>query len=106
MEVVIMAKWADFGISAVSYNEEETHIEKVIVHEVNDESIGPGAVKTRGLVVGEIKHGKTYTTILKTGEGKWKRGQDVHTIKVKNKEYIRTDANKTGKDNLENLPEF
>ncbi len=101
-----MAKWADFGISAVRYNEERTHIEKVLIHEDKGETIGSGATKTRGLVVKEIKDGKTYTTILKTDKGEWRKGQDVHIIEVDNEEYLRTDANETGTDNLENLPEF
>ncbi len=101
-----MAKWVDFGISAVSYNEKRTHIEKVRVRVYNGETFGPGVVITRELVVKEIHNEKTYATILKTDEGGWRKGQDVHIITVSNKEYLRTDANKTGKDNLENLPEF
>ena len=35
-----MEKWADFGISAVRYNEERTNIEKVFIHEDKGEKIG------------------------------------------------------------------
>ncbi len=101
-----MVKWADFGISAVRYNEERTNIEKVFIHEDKGETIGPGATKTRRLIVREIKDGKRYATILKTNKGEWEKGQDVNIIEVNNEEYLRTDVNETGADNLENLPEF
>ena len=40
IEEVIMAKWADYGISAVRYSTDETHIDKVKVHEDKDTRFG------------------------------------------------------------------
>ena len=100
-----MAKWADFGISAVRHSSDEAYIDKVKVHEDKDTKIGPGIEKTRKQVIAGMKLGQTYVTILKDNDGKWK-GQGVHIIVVDDEEFIRTDANKKKSDNLENLPEF
>lgn len=35
-----MNKWADHGISAVSYNDKHSHIEKAKVHQDNGDSMG------------------------------------------------------------------
>ena len=101
-----MAKWADFGISAVRYSGNKTGIEQVMVHEDKDTTIGSGVEKTRNQVITGMKGGQTYVTILKGDGDKWKKGQDVHIIVVDGEEFIRTDANKRKSDNLENLPEF
>ena len=101
-----MAKWADYGISAVRYSADETHIDKVKVHEDKDTTMGSGVEKTRKQVIAGMKLGQTYVTILKGDDGKWKRGQDIHIVVIDDEEFIRTDANKKKSDNLENLPEF
>ena len=101
-----MAKWADYGISAVRYSADEIHIDKVKVHEDKDTTMGPAVEKTRKQVVAGIKLGQSYVTILKGNDGKWKRGEDIHIIVIDDEEFIRTDANKKKSDNLENLPVF
>lgn len=101
-----MAKWADYGISAVGCNQAETHIVNVKVHPDNGETIGAESVWTRNQVVSAIERGTTFVTILKNAEGKWTRGQDVHLVTVNRVKYIRTDGNSKAADNLENLPRF
>ena len=100
-----MAKWADYGISQVRYNQARTHIEKVKVHVDGGETIGAASEWSRSQVVSAIENGKTFVTILKGSEG-WKKGQDVHLVTVNGTKYIRTDRNSRASDNLENLPEF
>jgi len=100
-----MEKWADFLISAVRYSADETHIERVRVHEDLGDKIGSAKESSRTEVVKNIKNGKTYVTIFK-GQNGWKKGQDVHIIQVGNEEFIRTDKNQKARDNLENLPTF
>ena len=101
-----MDKWADFLISAVRYSADDTHIERVRVHEdLGDKVSGSPTESLRTEVVKNIKNGKTYVTIFKSQAG-WNKGQDVHIIKVGNEEFIRTDKNQTARDNLENLPTF
>jgi len=101
-----MAKWADLLISAVRYSADETHIEKVRVHEDLGEQVGSPKISSRTDVVSNIKNRLTYMTIVKNAKGNWRKGQEVHTIRVGNEEFIRTDKNSVAKDNLENLPEF
>lgn len=101
-----MNKWADYGISSVEYNAQRTHIVKVKVHLDNGDTIGAAEEWSRSQVVSSIEQGKTFTTILKGTDGRWKKGQDVHIVTVKGAKYIRTDQNQTAADNLENLPEF
>ncbi|MGB9693625.1 MAG: hypothetical protein ACPLYF_02155, partial [Fervidobacterium sp.] len=86
-----MAKWADFLISAVRYDANKAHIEKVRVHEDLGEQVGPAKESSRIDVLNNIKSGFSYVTILKTQNGKWQKGQEVHIIKVGNDEFIRTD---------------
>ena len=101
-----MAKWADLLISAVRYNADKTRIEGVRVRKDLGDKIGPANESTRAAVVKNIKNGVSYMTILKGKDGKWNKGQEVHIIKVKNEEFIRTDKNAVASDNLGNLPEF
>ena len=102
-----MAKWADYGISAVRFNAEGTHIDSVKVHvDYGDGVFGAGEEWARTKVVSAIDDDeKTFVTILKK-DGNWSKGQEVHTITVNGVKYIRTDKDKTAKDNLDNLPEF
>jgi len=101
-----MDKWADYGISRVRYNKERTHIEKVEVWEDKGDSLSGPEVWSRLQVVSTIDEGKTFVTVPRTGEGKWRKGEDVRVITIRGSKYIRTDRNETAKDNLGNLEEF
>jgi molybdopterin biosynthesis enzyme len=101
-----MDKWADYGISAVRYNAEQTHILRVKVHEDKGDTIGIAVEQTRSEVVSAIERGESFVTILRGADNKWEKGQDVHIITVNGVKYIRTDQNRRASDNLENLPEF
>jgi hypothetical protein len=102
-----VAKWADYLISAVRYNAEKTHIDKVKVHEDLGDKMGSAVETPRSTVVTNIKNGKTYMTVSKNEKtGKYEKGEDVGIVTVNNTEYIRTDANSIAKDNLGKLPEF
>ncbi len=101
-----MEKWADYCISAVSYSEDPKHIKEAEVRQEEGNMIGPGKIWSRSQVVSSIESGDSFITILKSEDGKWKRGEDVHIIEVKGEKYIRTDKNEIEKDNLGDLPEF
>ncbi len=101
-----MAKWADYGISRVGYNDQRTHIVKVELYEDKGDSLGSAEVWSRDQVVSAIGRGKTFVTILRASDGNWMKGQEVHTVTVNGTKYIRTDQNQQASDNLENLPEF
>jgi len=101
-----MEKWADYLISGVRYDSEHSHIEKVRVHEDTGDKVGSVFESYRQEVVTNIKSKKTYITIYKGHDNKWKKGEEVQIIVVDGIEYIRTDRNQKKSDNLENLPEF
>lgn len=101
-----MAKWADYGISAVRYNAAHTHIDKVRAHLDNGETIGVAGEYARADIVAAIKKGTTFVTIIKSSDGNWSKGQSIYIIKVNGVEYIKTVDNGKAADNLENLPEF
>lgn len=100
------AQWADYGISAVQYDANETHINKVKVKEDKGDKFGSASEWTRSQVVNAIETGTTFVTIIKNAESKWSKGADVHIVEVNKVQYIRTDRNQTASDNLENLPTF
>lgn len=100
-----MAKWADYGISAVRYYPAHTHIDRVRIHQDNGDSFGPAAEHERATVVKAIKDGVTFITVPQTN-GQWQKGQPVYIIKVNGVEYIKSVDNGQARDNLENLPEF
>ena len=101
-----MEKWADYLISAVRYDSEQSQIEKVRVHEDKGDEVGSAFELSRREVIANIKSKKTYITIYKGQDNKWKKGEEVQIIVVDGTEYIRTDRNQKKSDNLENLPEF
>lgn len=101
-----MAKWADYYISAVRFNVAHTHIDRVRVFHDDDGKLGAQTVETRVDVIFAIRDGKTFVTIFKNADGKWEKGQSVFIVKIEGNEYIKTVADKTTVDNLDNLPEF
>jgi hypothetical protein len=103
-----MAKWADYLITAVRYNAAETHIDKVQVRQDLGDKVSTNVVEqTRQTVVANIKAKTTYATATLSKEtGNWVKGAAVEIVVVNAVEYIRTDANKTAKDNLGELPRF
>lgn len=101
-----MEKWADYCISAVSYSEDPKHIKEAKVHKDKGGTIGPGKTWSRSQIVSSIESEHSFITILRSEDGKFERGEDVHVIKVNGKEYIRTDKNEIKEDNLGDLPEY
>lgn len=101
-----MAKWADYGISAVRYNSAHTHIDRVQAYPDNGESLGSLVEFSRATVVSQIKAGTTFVTIFRGTDGNFRKGQPVYIIKINGTEYIKTVDNGKEQDNLENLPEF
>lgn len=101
-----MAKWAEYCISAVRFNDKHTHIDQVRRHEDMGNTIGVASVVDRETVVADIKRGTTYVTIFKGSDEKWSKGQPVFITKINGTEYIKTVEDRTTRDNLDELPEF
>jgi len=103
-----MAKWADYVITRVRYNSAGTHIEQVEAADDGEDGIGTKRSESRATVLANIKARRTYVTAppSKTDAGKVTKGAAVGTVVVNGTEYLRTDANKTARDNLDKLPTY
>jgi hypothetical protein len=102
-----MAKWADYLISAKRCDVLGAHIQKLQVHVDKGDVIGSPSVWLRSQVVDAIEDtSKTFFTITWTDDDEWKKGEKVHIVTVDGVKYLRTDANETDEDNLDELPEF
>ncbi len=101
-----MSKWADYGISAVRFNNAHTHIDRVMALPDNGDAFGASTDHARTDIVAAIKRGVTYVTIFKDSNNKWSKGQSVYIVKINGTEYIKTVDNGKAVDNLDNLPEY
>ena len=104
-----MSKWADYLITGVRYDQNEVYISIVEAREDKDSELGSPANYKREQIVSAIKNGTSFVTAFKVKENDkyvFKMGASVDIIIVDNVEYLRTDKNKTKKDNLENLPKI
>ena len=101
-----MSKWADYGISAVRFNNAHTHIDRVRINADNGESLGAAQDFGRSDVVAAIKRNVTFVTIFRNTGGDWSKGQPVFIDRVGGVEYLKTVPNGKTVDNLDNLPEY
>ena len=101
-----MSKWADYAITAVSYDNDHDHIQQLEVREDLGSSLGSPTIESRQRVVNSIKRGNTYVTATEDENDKWQKGDDVSIIRVNGVDYLRTDGNSRASDNLGELPEF
>ncbi len=101
-----MAKWADYVITAVRFNDKHTHIDRVRAHKDNGESLEAPQEYTRQTVVTAINDGLTFVTAFKASDGQWKKGEEVFIVHIHGTAYIKTKRDNTTRDNLDNLPEF
>lgn len=67
-----MAKWEDYVITKISFNEQGNSIDKVIVHEDFEEHIGDGMIKNRQWLVEQTYKEKTFCCAEKKIGG-WSR---------------------------------
>jgi hypothetical protein len=100
-----MTKWADYVITKVRFNAAGTHINELVVQDDLDAKLGPSRIEQRATVIANIKARKSYITAPPSATGVSK-GALVGIVVVNGAEYLRTDANKTARDNLDNLPTF
>lgn len=100
-----MDKWADYGISAVSYDKDHEHIERVEIRKDNGDKFGQAEIHPRQNIIKAIEAGTTFVTIVNDGQN-WNKGSEVFVITVNGRKFIKTKSDNTEADNLENLPEF
>jgi hypothetical protein len=100
-------KWADYVITAVRFNAAGTHIESVQVRQDDGETISAATTTTsRSEVVRLLEAGYTFCTATMGNDGKWNKGAAVKIVEIDDQKFIRTKADGTKSDNLDNLPTF
>lgn len=100
-------RWADYLVSAVSYNVAGTHIRVARVHR-DDGEVSPPVAVSRMRMLRMLRSGSSFATIHRraAGTGPWMPGSSVRLVRVAGLEYLRTDANPVESDHLGNLPAF
>jgi hypothetical protein len=98
-------KWADYIITAVRFNSTATHIEAVQIRADNGDSAGDASEATRTQIVNSIDSGTTYCTAT-VSDKKWHKGAAVKVVVIDNQKFIKTKADNSKADNLDNLPTF
>ena len=97
-----MAKWADYLISQVSYDQNHI-ITKVKQHRDIGNEMGDGEIVDRDVIAGNLGHGVKYMTVY--GDlNKIRMGKNVRYFRAYEDHYIRTDGNKVMSDNLGDIP--
>jgi len=97
-----MAKWADYLISQVLYDQNHIII-KVKQHRDIGNKMGDGEIVDRDVIAGNLGHGVKYMTVY--GDlGKIRMGKNVRYFRAYEDHYIRTDDNKVMSDNLGDIP--
>lgn len=100
-----MAKWADYLITAVSFNASGTHIEAVEIRPDEDDKAGSASQISRAQVVAWLESGYTFCTATASG-GNWQKGAEVKIYEYDSEKFIKTKADGIKKDNLDDLPTF
>jgi hypothetical protein len=98
-------KWADYIITAVRFNSTNTHIEAVQIRADNGDTVGTVSEATRSQIVNSIESGTTFCTATSAGD-KWHKGAAVKVVVIDNQKFIKTKADNSKADNLDNLPTF
>ena len=99
-----MAKWADYLISQVSYDQDHI-ITKIMQHHDIGNKISSGEIVDRNVIATNLGHGAKYMTVF--GDlGKIRMGKNVRYYRAYENHYIRIDDNKVMSDNLGQIPEL
>jgi len=97
-----MAKWADYLISQVLYDQNHI-ITKVKQHRDIGNKMSGGEIVDRDAIANNLGHGVKYMTVY--GDlGKIRMGKNVRYFRAYEDHYIRIDDNKVMTDNLGELP--
>jgi len=76
---ILIEKWADYLISAVRYkgNYKRKAVDYFKIHTDNGDSVSSAVTWSCEEVINELKKGKTFSTIIKEGSSRWKKGGGV-----------------------------
>ena len=97
-----MAKWADYLISQVSYDQNHI-ITKVMQHRDIGNKISGGEIVDRDVIATNLGHGSKYMTIFGDLD-KIRMGKNVRYFRAYDDHFIRIDDNKVESDNIGHIP--
>jgi len=100
-----LAKWADYCISAVTYDRGHSLIVKASVCEDKGDALGGASEWTRAELIATLDIGRTFVTIWMGKDGMYKKGEEVGIVSHDGVMYIRTDENNIAADHLGNMVE-
>jgi hypothetical protein len=101
-----MAKWADYLISGVWFQQDENHrhVSYVNLHVDSDSNFGLGKKTSKEDVIALIERGKTVKTIRWVYQNRsWNQGALVEVFHLNRKKYLRTVPDASESDNLDNM---
>ena len=101
-----MSERADYYIEKVRYNKNHTRIVWVSVRHDTGKKLSPAINMARKRLITLIQEGKQFMTILRSEEGKFRKGKKLLMMQFKDAEYLRTDEAPVENDRLEDLPEY
>ncbi|MDP2034555.1 MAG: DUF3892 domain-containing protein [Polaromonas sp.] len=101
-----MAKTGDFLVIGVRMDADNQHINQLKVKPFTaSDKVGDDAVMSRPEAVKMIEAGKLFYSGTLGADRKWNIGAQVQVISVTTK-FLKTKADQSSRDNLENLPKF
>lgn len=101
-----MAKTGDYLVIGVRMDADNQHINQLKVKPFTaSDKVGNDAVMSRPEVVKMIDAGKDFYSGTLSANGEWNMGTQVQVISVTTK-FLKTKADQSLRDNLENLPKF
>lgn len=101
-----MAKTGDYLVIGVRMDADNQHINQLKVKPFTaSDKVGDDAVMSRPEAVKMIDAGKSFYSGTLGADRKWNIGAQVQVISVTTK-FLKTKADPSSRDNLENLPKF
>lgn len=95
-----------YGVTAVRYNDENTHIDKLKAGLIKDGMLQAQKEFSRTEVVSLVKAKNTFVSLVKKADGSgYSMSAEINVFPVET-DYLKTKQDKITKDNLENLPAF
>lgn len=97
-----MAQTAHYFVTSV-LKDKNNNISNLLIHLVSEnDHFGSGSLKSQTEVINLINQNWVFYTIT-WGYPNWNLGAKIEVINDKDGQYLRTNRDKTAKDNLDNL---
>jgi hypothetical protein len=92
-------------VSAVRYDEQNSHIDKVLEH-YDDAGLGSGTEATRASLLWRIQEDKAQYATVHFAGSEPRVGAKIGIVTVDGARYLRIDGERLAADDLGSLPQF